>query len=190
MKFLFSDYSWGAGVATDLVNSAPVVRRTTGEALPDPAALDRFLDEHDVRPRGAPATATDLDQVYVLRDQLRAALEAPGADETVAAADALLTRTAPTPALARDTDGGWQWYLTTPEHATLADELAALAATGLLGALRTLGHDRFRACASPSCDGRFVDTSRAGRRRYCTPDLCGNRLNVANHRARQRAHTD
>lgn len=35
----------------------------------------------------------------------------------------------------------------------------------------------------------FVDTSRAGPRRYCTPDPCGNRLNVANHRARRREGT-
>jgi predicted RNA-binding Zn ribbon-like protein len=33
----------------------------------------------------------------------------------------------------------------------------------------------------------FVDTSRAGRRRYCVPEVCGNRVNVANHRARRRA---
>ncbi|MEK8171675.1 CGNR zinc finger domain-containing protein [Streptomyces sp. M19] len=67
----------------------------------------------------------------------------------------------------------------------LADELAVLTGTGLLGALRTLGHTRFRPCASPVCDGVFVDTSRAGRRRYCMPDLCGNRINVAKHRARR-----
>ncbi|MDJ1131700.1 CGNR zinc finger domain-containing protein [Streptomyces iconiensis] len=66
-----------------------------------------------------------------------------------------------------------------------AGQFAALTATGLLGTLRTLGPTRFRPCASPDCEGAFIDTSRAGRRRYCTPDLCGNRLNVANHRARR-----
>ncbi|MGW6399398.1 CGNR zinc finger domain-containing protein [Streptomyces sp. NPDC055134] len=33
----------------------------------------------------------------------------------------------------------------------------------------------------------FVDTSKAGRRRYCTPEVCGNRRNVANYRARRLA---
>jgi predicted RNA-binding Zn ribbon-like protein len=56
----------------------------------------------------------------------------------------------------------------------------------LLGTLRTLGYERFRSCASPTCNGVFVDTSRGGRRRYCMPALCGNRINVANHRRRQR----
>jgi len=62
------------------------------------------------------------------------------------------------------------------------------AALGLLGVLRALDAHRFRACASPTCSGVFVDTSRAGRRRYCMPDLCGNRANVAAHRARGRAN--
>ncbi|MGW1681460.1 CGNR zinc finger domain-containing protein [Saccharopolyspora sp. NPDC002376] len=29
-----------------------------------------------------------------------------------------------------------------------------------------MGHNRFRHCASPHCEGAFVDTSKAGRRRY------------------------
>ncbi|MFE5025688.1 CGNR zinc finger domain-containing protein [Streptomyces sp. NPDC056656] len=33
----------------------------------------------------------------------------------------------------------------------------------------------------------FVDTSKAGRRRYCAPEVCGNRRNVANYRARRPA---
>jgi predicted RNA-binding Zn ribbon-like protein len=36
----------------------------------------------------------------------------------------------------------------------------------------------------------FVDVSRGGRRRYCMPDLCGNRINVANHRQRRNALGD
>lgn len=187
MKFLFSDYGRGAGLATDLVNTAALVRRIGGEALTDPAALNRFLDEHDVHPDSGPATDADVDQVHAIRDRVRAVLESPAGDDAAADANALLARTPTIPTLDRDGDGRWQWYVTTPHDASLADELATFMGAGLLGALRTLGHDRFRPCESPVCDGRFVDTSRAGRRRYCTPDLCGNRLNVANHRARRRA---
>ncbi|MEV7379817.1 CGNR zinc finger domain-containing protein [Streptomyces lydicus] len=35
--------------------------------------------------------------------------------------------------------------------------------------------------------GVFIDTTRRGRCRYCMPGLCGNGINVANHRARQAA---
>ncbi|MEV5597740.1 CGNR zinc finger domain-containing protein [Streptomyces sp. NPDC052496] len=75
----------------------------------------------------------------------------------------------------------------TGPHASPADELAAVTGAGLLGVLRALSHDRIRPCASPTCDGMCVGTGKAGRRRYCTPALCGNRLDAAAHRARQGA---
>ncbi|MQA09768.1 MAG: hypothetical protein GEU98_14695 [Pseudonocardiaceae bacterium] len=181
-------------MATDLVNTAPVVRRSTGEALADPAALGRFVAEHEIRPEalvhGRQPTTDDLDQVHALRQEVRAILEASTEDGAAEGASALVMRAGAGPALYRDADDRWQWYVATRSDASLADELAVLIGTGLLGVLRVLNHDRFRHCASPVCDGMFVDTSRAGRRRYCEPDLCGNRLNVANYRARQRAEKD
>lgn len=189
MKIDFSGYQLGAGVATALVNSSPVVRRTMGEALSDPADLEHFVTEHgltsDALSEEGRPTAEDLRQVHLLRDELRAVLEACTEDEAAAGANALASRAGRGPTLERDAQGAWQWYLVTAPHTSLADELAVLAGVGLLGALRALGHSRFRHCTSPACDGRFVDTSRAGRRRYCMPEVCGNRLNVANHRARQ-----
>ncbi len=112
-------------------------------------------------------------------------MEAGTEDQAVDGAAALVQRAGAGPTLSRDPEGRWQWYVTTSADASVADELAVLMGTGMLGAIRTLGHDRFRPCVSPVCDGMFVDTSKAGRRRYCTPAICGNRLNVANHRARR-----
>ncbi|WP_379867982.1 CGNR zinc finger domain-containing protein [Marinactinospora rubrisoli] len=176
-------------MATALVSTSPVVRRRTGEALPDPVALARFLAEHGVHPDalagGRPPTGTDLDQTYALRREIRDILASGTEEEAVAGANALVTRAGTGPVLAPDADGGWRWCVTTAPGATLADELAVFTGTGLLGVLRALGHDRFRRCASPVCDGLFADTSRAGRRRYCMPERCGNRVNVANHRARR-----
>jgi predicted RNA-binding Zn ribbon-like protein len=176
-------------VATGLVNTSPTVRATTGEALPDPDALAGFLAEHGLRPDavadGRPLTGSDLREVHFLRREVRAILETETEDQAVAGATVLLGRAARGPVLHRDTGGRWQWYVQTAPGAPLADELAALAGTGLLGTVRALGHERFRPCDAPGCRGVFADTSRAGRRRYCTPELCGNRLNVANHRARK-----
>ncbi|MFF9350155.1 CGNR zinc finger domain-containing protein [Streptomyces sp. NPDC014734] len=182
MKIKFSDYMLGAGVATDLVNTSPVVRTVRGEALTDPPALDRFLAEHGI---AAEAADGDVERVRALRRDVREILEAGTEDEVADAASALVLRAGRGPVLRRDDDGDWQWCVATAPDASLADRLAVLMGTGLLGALRTLGHGRFRPCASPECEGRFVDTSRAGRRRYCMPEVCGNRLNVANHRARR-----
>ncbi|WP_307849401.1 CGNR zinc finger domain-containing protein [Qaidamihabitans albus] len=189
MKIPFTDYAFGASVGTDLVNTAPAVRRSTGEALADPAVLARFLSERDVHPDSLPGdrppSGDDLDQVHALRREVRRVLEGPAEEHVVDGANRLVARAGTGPALHRDAEGRWQWYVTTTRQASLADELAVLIGTGILGALRSLSHDRFRHCASPVCDGMFVDTSRAGRRRYCMPEICGNRLNVANHRARR-----
>ena len=191
MKVSLTYYRLGAQVGTDLVNTSPQVR-STGEALADPAALTRFLAGHHLRPEalsdGHNPTRDDLCHVHTLRQQVRATLDATTEDHAAQAAAALVTRAGRGPILDRDADGRLQWYVVTSPEATIADEMAALIGTALLGVLRALSHDRFRHCAAPACHGMFVDTSRAGRRRYCTPDLCGNRLNVANHRARRLIH--
>jgi predicted RNA-binding Zn ribbon-like protein len=44
---------------------------------------------------------------------------------------------------------------------------------------------RIRRCAGERCTLVFVDTSRAGRRRWCSMDRCGNRAKVRAFRTRQ-----
>jgi predicted RNA-binding Zn ribbon-like protein len=189
MQVSLNDYAWGAGVATDLVNSSATVMVSTGDTLSDRGALERFLADHAIESDALADGPTDDDlvDVHVLRDLVRGVLEAETEEDAVAGATSLVGRAGRGPALRRDADGTWQWCTVSEVGAPLADELALLVGTGLLGVLRTLDHDRFRSCASPTCTGVFVDTSRAGRRRYCMPDRCGNRVNVANFRTRQRA---
>ena len=43
---------------------------------------------------------------------------------------------------------------------------------------------RVRECAAPDCAFLFLDTSRAGRRRWCAMARCGNREHVRKHRRR------
>ncbi|PBC77701.1 putative RNA-binding Zn ribbon-like protein [Streptomyces sp. TLI_235] len=45
--------------------------------------------------------------------------------------------------------------------------------------------DRIRACVAHDCQLHFVDTSRPGRRRWCSMERCGNRQKVRALRARQ-----
>lgn len=184
MKISLIDYPRGAAVASDLVNTSPTVR-PAGDALPGPAALAAFLARHDLPP-GTPDDQ-DLFQVHLLRRETRGVLETETEEQAVAGATVLASRAGPAPTLDRDPDGHWQWHVTVPPEAPLAARLSTLIGVGLLGTVRALGHERFRACAAPGCRGVFADTSRAGRRRYCLPGLCGNRLTVANHRARRRA---
>ncbi|MEG3632091.1 CGNR zinc finger domain-containing protein [Streptomyces sp. C6-003] len=45
--------------------------------------------------------------------------------------------------------------------------------------------DRIRECGAHDCRLLFVDTSRPGRRRWCSMEHCGNREKVRAHRARR-----
>lgn len=46
---------------------------------------------------------------------------------------------------------------------------------------------RVRRCANPGCTLHFHDTSKAGRRRWCSMATCGNRLKARRHQDRARA---
>ncbi|MFI7638089.1 CGNR zinc finger domain-containing protein [Nonomuraea sp. NPDC049400] len=190
MRISITDYAVGATLAGDLANTSPTVQAAAGEALPTPEALMRFLAGRGLRldalADGTTPTGEDVREVHLLRREARGVVETETEDQAVAGAAVLARRAGLSPVLDRDPSGRWQWYVPTAPGASPAEELAAIIGVGLLGAVRALGHGRFRACVAPGCRGVFVDTSRGGRRVYCMPDLCGNRLNVANHRARQR----
>jgi len=62
--------------------------------------------------------------------------------------------------------------------AAVSEPLVALIASG--------GTNRLRICANDGCAWVFHDTSRTGRRRWCSMASCGNRAKAARHRARRR----
>jgi predicted RNA-binding Zn ribbon-like protein len=68
----------------------------------------------------------------------------------------------------------------------LEDALAAVAEP-LVGVIATGATERLRICANDGCRWVFEDTSRTGRRRWCSMASCGNRAKAARHRARKRA---
>ncbi len=41
--------------------------------------------------------------------------------------------------------------------------------------------DKLKKCANPKCVLMFLDTSKSGRRRWCSMDVCGNRAKAASH---------
>ena len=71
---------------------------------------------------------------------------------------------------------------TGPPEAVIAS--IARDAVGLFG-----GPDaaRIRECEDPPCTRLFIDTSRAGSRRWCDMSGCGNRAKAAGFRARRTA---
>jgi len=64
----------------------------------------------------------------------------------------------------------------------LLEPIAAAAADLMTGT----DADRLRQCDDPTCVLWFVDTTRNGRRRWCSMARCGNRAKVAAHYRRRR----
>jgi predicted RNA-binding Zn ribbon-like protein len=188
VQALLDDYTHGAAFATELVNTSPAVWVVAGDQLRDPQALQAFLADSDVRTEAL--DERDLEQVRALRERLRPIVDASSPGELVDLTHELLSTVRHHVELVELDGTVWRWKATTGSVGTLAEELTVFTGYALLSALRILGFERFRACASPTCNGVFVDVSRGGRRRYCMPDLCGNRINVANHRQRRNALGD
>ncbi|GAA1948682.1 CGNR zinc finger domain-containing protein [Amycolatopsis minnesotensis] len=193
MQVALDDYVWAAGVATELVNTAAEVWHGE-DHLPDLTALVAFVELHDHDDRGGlpglarRARPADLRAVRALRGTVRDLIDHPGRDHLVTGASALTSPAGgatlvPDPAHEHRT----RWAIPLRPEATVFDALSLVCGVGVLGVVHTLGEGRFRACGAPTCHGAFIDTTRPGRRRYCMPGLCGNRTNVANHRARQAA---
>jgi predicted RNA-binding Zn ribbon-like protein len=69
----------------------------------------------------------------------------------------------------------------------LADAVIASIARDAVGLLGGPDETRIRQCEDPPCTRLFVDTSRAGSRRWCDMNGCGNRAKAAGFRARRTA---
>ena len=69
-----------------------------------------------------------------------------------------------------------------------SDPLARLSplAADLIELLSGADPDRLRTCADEACGRWFLDTSRGGRRRWCSMSTCGNRAKAERWRARHR----
>ncbi|MFC3450493.1 CGNR zinc finger domain-containing protein [Amycolatopsis speibonae] len=176
MQVALDDYVWAAGIATDLVNTAPEVWHGE-EHLPDLASPATFAKLHSL---AEPTQATDLRAVHRLRTTVRDLIDHPDREHLITGASALTSPAAHVTLLADSS----RWAVSLRSGATVTDALSLICGVGILGVVQALGAERFRACGAPTCRGAFIDTTRPGRRRYCMPGLCGNRVNVANHRAR------
>jgi predicted RNA-binding Zn ribbon-like protein len=168
--------------AVDLVNTLDVENGQDHLTAPD--HLAKFLDDH-VDSYARPLTPADVSDVAHLRERLRLAFTLGNIDTVVDLLNDLMAESSALPQLT-DHDGVWHFHFTPPESSLVA-HMAAEAAMGLASVIRDHGLERLRVCAATGCSRVFVDTSRNRSRRYCNPDICGNRTNVAAFRARQRA---
>lgn len=181
----------------DFLNTRPVLEAGPTELLPDFHALERWLIASGMvmlpktkallrRWRRSSAAANFLKELIGFRERLRdavlrieAGVAAP--EEFLKEVNARLLRYPLHTALVRR--GGQVVRETVFEPRSPADFWAPIvdAAAELFSEPE---RSRIRKC--PSCVVHFLDTSKKGSRRWCSMNLCGNRLKVAAYQRRRR----
>jgi predicted RNA-binding Zn ribbon-like protein len=185
----------------DLVNTKPVLADGPTELLADVRALERWLiasgTVSSVRDKAAARgwrSSTEaeafLKQLIAFRERLRdAVLRIEGgmlpSDAFVSEVNSLLLQY-PQPTSLRKWDGKLVRETLVEFHKP-ADLWAPIvdATADLLVEAET---SRIRKCES--CVVHFFDTSKKGSRRWCSMNICGNKLKVAAYQQRKRATGD
>ncbi|MFE6974296.1 CGNR zinc finger domain-containing protein [Streptomyces sp. NPDC057682] len=153
------------------------------EVLHGPADLAAWADRSRLTPTPVLSISdAEVADVRMLRDALLRVVVARAAGEPHPPRDLrTINEAAARPALAPaiTPDGQRQWAGT----ATGA-QLAATVARDAVELLTGPFAHRIRTCAADDCHLVYVDTSRPGRRRWCSMEHCGNRHKVRALRAR------
>ena len=132
----------------------------------------------------------DARRLVELAGRMRIVFEAAHAGDLDRAAteiNALLLDTNARPQLDRGKDRPWSLHFHGPDE-QLANGWSAGCAAGLALAVGSDLAGRLGVCAAPQCDRVFVDVSRNGQRRFCSPQ-CQSRVKAAAHRARKHPPT-
>ncbi|RBP94977.1 CGNR zinc finger protein [Cytobacillus firmus] len=72
------------------------------------------------------------------------------------------------------------------EGITTRDHVLYMIIHSIIQTLDTIPTHRIRNCEHPECRLYFVDTSKSGKRRWCSMELCGNRQKSAEFYARKK----
>ncbi|HLU59514.1 MAG TPA: CGNR zinc finger domain-containing protein [Pseudonocardia sp.] len=162
-----------AQLAAALVNAGPE---------PVPRRLDAILAAHDYRPTDAvgPAQAAELGR---WAQRLGAVFAEPDVTGRVRLVNELLAEVAAPPHISQHDGKPPHFHYAEPD-APLVHRVKAYTAGGLAHALCD-DPTRLGRCDRPGCATVFVDTSRNGRRRFCST-RCANQTHVADHRRRRR----
>jgi len=188
----------GNQLALDFLNTSLVSNGETIELLPDAAAVARWMVHADLLPETAakkleqawersPRAGKAVMAVRRFRDRLREAVFAFEAGSVVSAdfLDELnsLLRTHPVyRAVKADGNGGYTQTLSFEPQ--LPDDLLGPLAEETIVLLTGVTAERVRKCEG--CPVHFLDVSKKGSRRWCSMNLCGNKVKVAAYQQRQR----
>ena len=158
---------------------APRVR-----AADHPAHLARWYTDAGVASDAVPVTTADLDLARTVREAVyRAAKAAIDGTPPAPADEEIINRAAAAPPPVPRLHQG----MVTSTGAGLDPAASALSAVArdAISLLATTDARRLHECASPECGLLFVDTSRPGRRRWCSSTACGGKARAAAYRQRR-----
>jgi predicted RNA-binding Zn ribbon-like protein len=187
----------GNQLALDFLNTRPVQNGELRELLPDFNALLRWfraaelLSSREVANlqqhwEGSARARRTLEEMCGLREQLRKEVVTWGAGANVhrASMQKLNTLLTAHPMLASliETDSGPRMDLSF--EALHPEDLFAPLAHSAASLFTEADRTRVRKCGH--CVLHFLDTSKKGTRRWCSMQLCGNRLKVAAYAQRRR----
>jgi len=188
----------GNQIALDFLNTALVSNGESMELLPDAAAVARWmvhaglLAEKAAKKLGqqwerSPLAAEGVTALRRFRDRLRAEVFSFEAGAGVSAdfLDELnsLLRTHPVfRVVEADGHGGYTQELSFEPR--LPDDLLGPLAEDTMMLLTRVAAGRVRKCEG--CPVHFLDVSKKGSRRWCSMNLCGNKVKVAAYQQRQR----
>lgn len=163
----------GEPLSLDLVNTWWLGPAGPVDAFDAPGGVASWLAEHGLE---VPAEASE-GPLRRTRDALRALLHDPEDREAGAALDEVLGR--------GRVRWGWQGGHGTTDVEVAEEWRAAWAAAIAYVDLVEARPERVRRCAGRDCVLVFLDTSRNGRRRWCSMAACGSRAKAADYYRRR-----
>jgi predicted RNA-binding Zn ribbon-like protein len=160
---------------------------TPTETLNGPEELAAWAAAN-VAKEAKPLSRREFERAIAVRETIYRLFDATARGKAPAAADlqALNEQLAAAPArttLKRER-GGYGWDVDLKSGTALGVLAPVLWSAGDLLAGPRL--DRVRRCANPECGWLFLDDSRAGKRRWCSMQSCGNRAKARRHYHRSR----
>ena len=150
-------------------------------------ALFPEADLHALQRSVAPARLNEAaTEARELREKLREELSEPARLRTNSriwrSLNELLARGSAFCALRKDEDGP---RLDVHERLDQSGQLLVPIAKAICRLIVEEDLTRVHACEGVGCSLWFLDQTKAGRRRFCSPSVCGNRMKVAAFRSRQ-----
>lgn len=188
----------GNQLALDFLNTTLVLDDGPRELLTDVASLERWLVAAGVLESGRrPAWRNSaegrqfLKRLLDFREKLRAEIirQESGASLSEAFLGELNRLLEKHPCRMAVRRGGKELSLGLMFEPRVPEDAWAPIVAAAADLLSGIPKDRVRKCESPRCAVHFHDTSKKGARRWCSMNLCGNRVKVAAYRRRNRSAT-